>query len=237
MFTKSAKFYDALYRWKDYARETERLRSVVERLRRSAGLRLLDVACGTGGHIAHLKAHYSVEGLDLDPEMVAVARARHPEVVFHVAEMGTFDLGRRFDVVVCLFSSIGYAASLEAMRGAVANMARHLEPGGVLAVEPWLTPANVRPGGLHALFVDDPDLKIARINVSTVAEGRTVFDFHYLVGAREGVEHFTEHHEMGLFTHDQYMEAFEGCGLETTCDAEGLMGRGLYLGRREGGGS
>ena len=230
MFTRSARFYEALYRYKDYARECERLTALIERHRRSDGRRLLDVACGTGGHIAHLKGLYEVEGLDVEPGMIAVARERHPEILFHVADMATFDLERRFDAVVCLFSSIGYASTPPAMRMAVANMARHLRPGGVLAVEPWLRPADVRPGGVYALFVDEPDLKIARINVSAVERDRTVFDFHYLVGTRQGVESFVEHHELGLFTHEQYMAAFEECGLEVTCDPDGLTGRGLYIG-------
>src|SRR5713101_6435159 len=102
MFTKSAEWYDAIYAWKDYKREAERLHTHIQRHARRHAATLLDVACGTGQHLSHLKAQYTVEGLDLDKEMLALARKRLPDVVFHYADMVGFDLGRQFDVVVCL---------------------------------------------------------------------------------------------------------------------------------------
>ena len=57
-----------------------------------------------------------------------------------------------------------------------------------------------------------------------------ILDFHYLVGTPEGVEHFTEHHELGLFTDEEYRNAFTAAGLQVAHDPEGLIGRGLYIG-------
>jgi hypothetical protein len=57
----------------------------------------------------------------------------------------------------------------------------------------------------------------------------SVLDFHYLVATPEGVDHFTERHELGLFTHEQYVAAFAAAGLNAEHDAKGLTGRGLYL--------
>lgn len=47
----------------------------------------------------------------------------------------------------------------------------------------------------------------------------------------DGIDTFVEHHELGLFTWDQYRSAFEQAGLETQVDEVGLLGRGLVLGR------
>jgi hypothetical protein len=83
------------------------------------------------------------------------------------------------------------------------------------------------------LFVDQPDLKIARINTS-LTEGRlSVFDLHHLVGTPAGTEHFVERHELGLFTNEEMRSAMERTGLIVRFDPEGLTGRGLYLGRVE----
>lgn len=234
MFTKSQRFYDAVYSEKDYAGEAERLKRFIAAHKRSDGSALLDVACGTGGHAPYLRDDFAYEGLDLDPEMLALARARHPHIPFHLGDMVDFDLGRQFDVVCCLFSSIGYTRTVPRLRQAIATMARHARPGGLVIIAPFISPDAWIPGQPHALFVDQPDLKLARMNVSGVAENGTVaiLEFHYLVATSEGVEQFSEHHELGLFTDEQYRDAFESAGLEVAYDAEGLIGRGIYIGVR-----
>jgi ubiquinone/menaquinone biosynthesis C-methylase UbiE len=75
MFRKSQRFYDAIYAWKDYPAEVDRLLSIIRERVPEAGS-LLDVACGTGKHLELLRDHYRVEGVDLDPEMIALARER-----------------------------------------------------------------------------------------------------------------------------------------------------------------
>jgi hypothetical protein len=144
--------------------------------------------------------------------------------------MTSFHLGRRFDAVTCLFSSIGYTLTEAKLHEAIETMARHLEPGGVLIVEPWLGPSDWIHGHLHLLTVDDPDVKIARATVAEREAATSIMDFHYLVATRAGVERFTEHHRLGLFTREQYSGAFEAAGLDVVHDEEGLIGRGLYVG-------
>jgi len=69
--------------------------------------------------------------------MLQLAASRLPGVPLHPGDMRDFDLGERFDVVTCLGSSIAWMTTDADMRRAVANMARHLHPGGVLLIEPW----------------------------------------------------------------------------------------------------
>ncbi len=231
MFSRSADLYDALYAtFKDYEAEAARLRELIaEGVPRAATL--LDVACGTGKHLELLREDFEVTGLDLDPELLGIARERLAGVDLHEGDMTGFDLGRRFDVVLCLFSSIGYVRKDERLRAAIAAMARHLEPGGLLVVEPWLAPEAWREGHVAMLVLDEPELKVVRMNRADRDGDVSVIDFHYLIGTPERVNHFTERHELGLFTDGQYRDAFAAAGLVVEHDPEGLMGRGLYLGQ------
>ncbi len=233
MFVKSAAWYDAIYAWKDYPREADRLHALIGQHAPRPAATLLDMACGTGQHLPYLKTHYAVEGLDLDEEMLALARQRCPDVVFHRANMVDFDLHRQYDVVTCLFAAIAYAKSLPRLQQAIASMHRHVRPGGLVIVEPFIRPDRFQPGHVAAIFVDRPGLKIARINVGTVENGIAILPFHYLVGTSEGVQYFTERHELALFSHNEYLAAFRATGLEVVYDEEGLMGRGLYIGIRD----
>jgi len=232
MYSHSAPYYDAIYGFKDYAAESRVVHAIVERHKRSRGAALLDVGCGTGMHLAHLRAHYRVEGVDASRAMIELARERLPGVPLHVADMATLALGRCFDAVTCLFSAIGFVTTPEGLRRAVRAMARHLVPGGVLVVEPWLLPEVYKPG--HTV-VDVSDLsdgpgKIVRVTVAGLEGRLSVLDMHYVVARPTGIEHFDERLELRLHSADEYRAAFAAAGLDLVDVAEDLTGRGLYVG-------
>ena len=228
---KTARYYNKIYAHKDYRGEVRRLIEFINECGPASGKSLLDVACGTGLHIQYLKEHFYVEGLDICEELLEVARENNPDVAFHQGDMMSFDLGKKFDVVTCLFSSIGYAKRLAGLRLALRSMISHLLPNGLLIIEPWFPPDQWKPNTVHASFIDEPELKIARINTSFV-EGRvSVFDLHHLIGTPESTEHIVEHHELGLFETEETREIMEEEGLAVAYDEEGLTGRGLFIGQ------
>jgi SAM-dependent methyltransferase len=233
MYIRMAEIYDVIYAKKDYAGEARTLHGVIDhcaRTPRRDRRTLLDVACGTGVHLSHLREWYSVEGIELSPWMLDVARRRLPDVPLHQYDMRHFDLGRRFDAVTCLFSAIGYMRSVSELRRAIGTMARHVLPGGLVIVEPWLTPDSFIDGHLHVDVAEGNGLKIARVGVSRRDGDVSVLEMHHMVASASGVERFFERHDVRLFTHEQYLSAFVAAGLIAVFDAEGLTGRGLYVG-------
>jgi ubiquinone/menaquinone biosynthesis C-methylase UbiE len=234
VFSKTARYYDKLYARKDYAGEVQRLISLLDFQPDRDQKMLLDVACGTGLHIEHLVKHFHVEGLDICSELLEIARERIPGVLFHLGDMANFVLGKQFDVVTCLFSSIGYVKTLDKLKDAVRSMTAHLKPQGILAIEPWFTPENWHPNTVHGMYIDEPELKIARISTSFVKDKVSVFDLHHLVGTLEKTEHIVEHHELGLFEVEEMIAVMDETGLTVNYDADGLTGRGLYIGRQNG---
>lgn len=233
-YERQAAYYDAIYeaQGKDYKKESDQIREVIEKYKKSDGNGLLDVGCGTGGHFAFLREWFTVEGLDIDQHMLQVARQRFPNITFHQGDMINFDLGKAFDVVTCLFSAIGYTITVPNLQSAVKTLERHTKPGGVVIVEPWFSPEKWKVGRSSAVFVDKPDMKLARINISERRDNISIVNFHFLVATPGNVEYFTELHEIGLFTEEEYLEAFKKAGLQTVFDPQGITGRGLYIGMR-----
>ncbi|MDX1647692.1 MAG: methyltransferase domain-containing protein [Longimicrobiales bacterium] len=235
MFSQTPELYDAVYgAFKDYEEESRRVARLLQEL--APGAReILDVACGTGEHARHLQRDhgYRVTGLDIERAFVELARAKVPEAAFHHADMSRFDLGTRFDAVVCLFSSIGYLIEPERLDSAFRCFADHLKSGGVAVIEPWLTPADWNPGQVHVHRGETGDVQVVRMSHSSVEDRISRIEFHYLVGSVEGVEYRVEEHRLALREVSEVSDALERAGFESVrFDEEGLNDRGVILARR-----
>lgn len=231
MYERSDVLYDVMYSGKDYVAEASTLSRLLSAIHPRART-ILDVGCGTGRHLELLKGDYRMEGLDLSERLLAINRERNPEVPLHHGDMTDFSLGRTFDVVWCLFAAIGYVTTLEGMRGAVAAMARHVSPGGVLIIEPWLSPESFWDDHVVLNSHERPGLAASWMYVQRREGHVSIYDMHYLVGTPErGVERFIEREEIGLYRREEYEHAIADAGLMPLHAAHGLHGYGMVLGR------
>jgi SAM-dependent methyltransferase len=231
MFVDSSQLYDAIYHFKNYARECERLRELVDEAVPDART-LLDVACGTGEHARFLREHYAVDGVDINEDYLRAARLKNRAGNYWAADMTDFDLGRTYDVVTCLFSAIGIVKTFERLERAIECMARHVRRGGVLIVEPWFTPDRWSAGKLLVHVAELGGDQVCRMSLSGRKGVTSILVYHYLRGTPDGIEHYSERIELGLFSRDEMLWAFESAAMEVRYDAVGLMGRGLYIGRQ-----
>ncbi|MBV8054853.1 MAG: class I SAM-dependent methyltransferase [Deltaproteobacteria bacterium] len=228
-FLKSAELYDAIYHFKNYQRESERLHDLIGRLVPGART-LLDVACGTGEHAKFLKQYYAVDGIDLNNRYLEAARMKNPSGKYRCADMTDFDLGSKYDVVTCLFSAIGYVKTAECVERAIASMARHVRPGGALLVEPWFPPGRWNPGTLSINTGETQEGLVCRMALNRRQGNLSIISLHYLHGARSGVRYYSELLELGLFTEEEMAHSFSRAGMHSAYEPEGLMGRGMYIG-------
>jgi SAM-dependent methyltransferase len=236
MFSESARHYDLIYsKFKDYEEESRNLVALLEKRRPSART-VLDVACGTGEHarILHEKYGLAVDGIDIEETFVDIAREKNRAGSFTRADMVDFDLGRRYDAVVCLFSAIGYVRTLENLTRTFLNFRNHLADNGLILVEPWFTPETAQPNRFDLVTAESDEVKVARASHSEICGRISILRFDYLVTRPEGITHATEIHELGLFTVEETMASFRDAGLDVEYEPKGFFGRGLYLARHAG---
>ena len=232
MFSKSAQWYDLLYSFKDYQKEAKDIINLVDKIHPDAKT-ILDVACGTAEHDRFLLRDFKVDGIDTNEEFVRIAQEKNPKGRYSCADMQDFDQGKKYDVILCLFSSIGYLKTTANVQKALICFNKHLKSDGVILVEPWFDMNNWNPRSIHMLTAETEDLKICRMNVSRQDDNISVLDFHYLVGMAEGVQHFVESHELGLFSKKEMLEAFKSAGLTAEFHENALTDRGLYLAKAQ----
>jgi len=235
LYYELAKYYDLIYSFKNYRKEANRIKALISKHKKSHGNELLDVACGTGHHLKYLRGRYSCTGVDISEELLDIAKKNMKGVAFERADMTKLNLGQEFDVITCLFSSIGYVKTYSKLKTTIQSFARHLKTGGVLIIEPWFTKRAYRIGSPHMTTYGGKDVKIARLNVSKIRGNVSVMDMHYLIAGRDkDVKHFVDRHELGLFEVDKTLRIMKDAGLQARFLKNGLMrGRGLLIGVRK----
>lgn len=235
MFSKSAELYDKIYfKFKDYEAEAQKISELITRENPSART-LLDVACGTGEHARILRDQhgFEVDGIDLDDKFVSLAQRKNPKGNFSRADMVVFDLGKSYDIVMCLFSSIGYVKTLDRVTHALERFKAHVNEDGLILVEPWFSPGALTPGRIFLNTSQSEDLTVVRMGYNQVQGRISTLHFEYLIGSHGKIEHEVEKHELGLFTIDEMKSCFKDAGLKPTFDEDGISDRGLFTARRD----
>ena len=232
MYKELAKYYDLIYHWKDYKAEVDTIQDLIKKYKTSEGDNLLDVGSGTGMHIKYFKDEFSCTGIDINNEMVEVAKTKVKGVKFKQGDMINFDLNSEFDVILCLFSSIGYVKTYDNLEKTIMNFANHLKKGGVLIIEPWFTKSAFWVGMPGMTTYDGDDVKIARLNTTKVEGDLSIMEMHYLIAEKnKDIKHVVDIHELGLFEHDKTFEIMKKANFESEFLKDGLMkDRGLIIG-------
>jgi len=209
VFYAYAKYYDLLYRDKDYAAEAEFTASKI-RERVPDARRVLDLGCGTGAHAECLaRLGYSVHGIDLSQAMVRSAlerRARLPDEVagrlsFEQGDVRDIRLRDKYDAVVSLFHVMSYQTSNPDLDAAFATAASHLRAGGVFLFDFWYGPAVLtEKPSVRIKRLEDDEIKILRIAEPVLRSNENIVDVHYSCFVEEkssgAVSVVTEVHSM-----------------------------------------
>jgi SAM-dependent methyltransferase len=231
-----AQVYDEIYAEKPYADEAR----FVHELAEAQGGTLLDVACGTGRHaVAFADLGYEVTASDINEELLAAGRAAAGNRVrFFQGDMRDLHVdGGPFNVVTCLFDSIGYPQTDEGVLSALRSLGRHVAPEGRVVWEFLHAPAMLRgaaPVRVRRLTLSD-GRELVRTSETTIDVERMLMHVQYELWAVDGdgaTEHDLEQQTNRLFTVPEMQLLAEAAGLElraiVPAYADGEIGPDTY---------
>jgi SAM-dependent methyltransferase len=241
LYRELAAWYPLLTPVGDYAEEAAFYLRLFEEHCARPPRTLLDLGCGGGHNVAHLKATLACTLVDLAPAMLDLSRCLNPACEHVLGDMRSVRLGRFFDCVL-VHDAVSYMASRADLASAIATAFEHTAPGGVALLQPDFVAETFEPGtdtggsdaggrGLRYLewrWVRDPNHEAY------------VTDMVYVLRDERGaVEVLHDRHEMGLFPRAVWLELIAAAGFEpravpfehSSCTN---TGREVFLGLRPG---
>jgi len=238
VFDGYARYYDLLYRDKDYESESRYVDEIIQKHCPGAST-LMELGCGTGGHAIHLaKRGYRIYGIDQSRSMLDQAIRRIHSLPptagtllqFSQGDIRQVRLKERFDAVIALFHVISYMAATKDLKAVLTTACHHLKEGGILLFDAWYGPA---------VLTDRPTVRIKRMKddhteVWRIAEPQLYIndnfvDVHYEIFVRDRqtnrIEVLQETHRMRYIFKPEIEQLFSGCGLQLLDCFEWMTGR------------
>jgi len=237
VFGDYARFYDLLYRDKDYEGEAGYVDSLLRRYAPGAGV-LLELGCGTGIHAALLtKRGYRVHGIDVSGEMLDAAERRRallPEneasnLSFSESDIRCYRAEKSFDAVVSLFHVVSYQTSDDDLEGVFDTVSGNLDAGGIFVFDCWYGPAVLtgKPE-VRIKRAEDERISVTRIAEPVIRPEKNVVDVNYHVFVRDKksgvVEELRETHSMRYLFHPEVERLLSGAGMALIHSEEWMTG-------------
>ena len=201
-----SKYYDLLYRDKDYTGEVKYVCNLLESYAIGPLGSLLELGSGTGVHAELISNRgIAVHGVELSETMLNAARQREKnsqsQLSFVQGDVRNFRDKRRFDAVISLFHVLSYQVSDIDLRGLLKTAAEHLKESGLFVFDFWYGPAVLwqRPS-LRVKRMENEAISILRIAEPELHDAANVVDVKYTIFANDKnsdrIERIEERHRM-----------------------------------------
>lgn len=167
VFQSYSKYYNLLYKDKDYLSEVNYVESLIKKYSSLEVKSILDLGCGTGRHdIEFARKGYKITGIDQSETMLQIANkeSSNENTRYLKGDARYLELNEKFDAVVSLFHVASYQTSNEDLCNYLKTAGKHLKKGGIFLFDFWYGPAvlHLKPQEKEK-FMENDFLKIKRI--------------------------------------------------------------------------
>jgi SAM-dependent methyltransferase len=185
---RHAELYDLFYAEKPYHEEAAFVQQCLQKYGNGTIRRLIEIACGTGNHAFEFEKYgYEIVAIDYSEDMIAQANRKQKErgssVVFLCDDMRSLNnITDTYDAGVCLFDSIGYVLTNEALQSTLKTINRCLQVGGLFVFEFWHAAAMLReyePVRMRRWIA--PEAEVLRISETSLDVVRQIGTVDYSV--------------------------------------------------------
>ena len=127
-YKEFAKYYDKFYSKKDYQKEVLFLNNFINKEDK-----IIDIGCGTGMHASLLK-DYNIDGLDLNKEMLEIAKSRINGDLYQ-QNILDIKINKKYDVIISMFAVINHLRNIDELELCLKNLKQILNPNGKIIID------------------------------------------------------------------------------------------------------
>ena len=205
VFDLYGRYYNLMYRHKNYADEVNYLINTFSRFSDETPKFLLEFGSGTAKHACLLAQFgYDVFGVELSQKMIDLIEAR-PGVTVIQGDIRTIQIKKKFDAVFSMFHVMSYQVREQSVLNVFKRAYEHLDAGGLFVFDFWYTPAvNYQKPSIRVHRVEDEELQVIRLAEPVIIPNENRVDVGYTIFVRDNAEGlfraFTEVHSMRHFS-------------------------------------
>lgn len=238
-FDAYAKYYDLLYRDKDYKSEAEYISGLI-RNNLPEARSILDLGCGTGKHdMFFADDGFDVTGVELSREMFDIAneglakyKKNNSKIRFINSDIRNLDLGREFDIITSLFHVLNYQTTNEDISLTLETVRKNLADKGKFICDFWYGPAvlNERPESRIKKF-EDEEVMIERYATPHLIINENLVEIDYRIVVRDlnnqSTHEINEKHRMRYLFLPELEYFLDNAGLQMDSCEEWMKGNKL----------
>lgn len=204
VFNAYSRYYDLLYKDKDYLAEAEYIHALLNRYGFAKG-QLLEFGSGTGRHGRILASFgHDIHGIERSAEMVGIAD-QTAGFTIQQGDICTIQMGQVYDAVLSLFHVVSYQVTNEAVKAVFMRASEHLKQGGIFLFDVWYSPAvYMQKPSVRVKRICDSNMEITRVAEPVILPNENRVDVNYNIFARDvasgRVDYLNESHPMRHFS-------------------------------------
>ncbi len=177
-FGELAKYYDLIYKDKDYHKEANFIEECFTKYLKPN--KMLEIGCGTGNYTKIFSEKgYAMTGIDISEEMLKVARSKCTCKFFNM-DIRNLSLYSKFDCCIALFAVMGYITKDSDIKQTLINIHKHLKNGGIFVFDVWNGLAVLKHLPEDRIKeVEDDEFKLKRYAHPTLKASNNICDVDY----------------------------------------------------------
>jgi len=219
-----ASYYYCLYNFKNYKEEVKVIQKIIKDSNIQKGVKLLDIGCATGNHLKYLSKDFCCYGIDINGQLIDVAKTKGIKAHLINASMVDFKIDVKFEIITCLFGTIAYLTRYNDLAKAIINISQHMSKDGLLIIDPWFSKGYFHEGSIHSSHYENENLHIDWTSYSTLKGNVSVTFENYMIGEKNlGVRYFIDRHELLLFDKEIFTKILSKAGFLITYKTPGLI--------------